>query len=248
MRIYTLLFCVFALFLMNLSILKAQYSLPIDSLMNAGQLTEAAEWLDQKLQEEPKNADWLWRMSRNELLIGETKAEESEQKSHFERALEFANGAVKADKKNSMGYIRRAAANGKIALFQGVLTANTYVNEVRDDCERALKLKSADAYELAAAQYILGRTHLKLSETPAVLRMPLDLDWGNLEEALELLEKAVAARPQSLRYHFDYARALIEMEDTQAAKEILARIAELPETEPGDEGRRTEAAQMLAEL
>lgn len=216
----------------------------VDSLIMANQVSEAEEVLDM----ESDTYDYYWRKSRLLVLKGDATENKDQQKDAYNQALEYANKAIKANKKGSLGYIRRAAANGKLALFEGVLTANTYVNEVRDDAEKALKLKSTDEYNLATAYYILGRTHLKLSETPAVLRMPLELDWGNLDEALENLKKAVDLRPDFIMYHYDYARALIEYEEEEKAKKVLQGIADLPFREPGDDQRKRDAIELLKSL
>lgn len=221
----------------------------VDSLIMAENLSDATLILETANAENPTQYELLWRLSRLETLLGEMDAgNEDAELEHYNRALEFAELAIKANKKGSMGYIRRAAANGKLALFQGVLTANSYVNSVRDDAEKAIKLKSTDDYNMATAYYILGRTHLKLSETAVVLRMPLDLDWGNIDEAVEYLEKAVKMRPAFIMYRYDYARALIEYEEEGKAKAELLQIANIPNAEPGDDARRVEAQKLLESL
>lgn len=221
----------------------------VDSLIMADNVAEATKVLEKANAENPTNYELLWRLSRIEVLLGEVEAgNEEAELAHYNRALEFADLAIKANKKGSMGYIRRAAANGKLALFQGVLTANSYVNAVLDDTEKAIKLNNADDYNMATAYYILGRTHLKLSETAVVLRMPLDLDWGNLEEALEYLDKAVKMRPNFIMYRYDYARALIENDEKGKARAELLQIETIPNAEPGDDERRIEAKTLLDSL
>lgn len=220
----------------------------VDELVMQDKVNEAKTLLDQFYANDKNSYDVLWRMSRLEILIGDQKEGQDSQLGHYEQALEYANRAIKANKKGTLGYVRRAAANGKLALFQGVLTSTSYVNAVRDDCEKAIKYNSDGDYNLAAAYYILGRTHLKLYETPVVLRMPLDLDWGNLDEAVEYLEKAVELRPGFLWYQLDYARALIEFEEEKKAKKLLTAIADMEFQEPGDDARKAEAAELLKSL
>jgi len=221
----------------------------VDSLIMADNVAEASQILEKSNAKSPTNYELLWRLSRVETLLGESDAgDEDKEIAHYNKALELAELAIRADKNGSMGYIRRAAANGKLALFQGVLTANSYVNAVLDDAEKAIKLKSADEYNMATAYYILGRTHLKLSETPVVLRMPLDLDWGNIDEAVEYLEKAVKMRPAFIMYRYDFARALIEYDEEGKAKAELLQIANIPNAEPGDDARRVVADKLLKSL
>lgn len=245
MRFLTFLSLIFAF--SSTLLAQEDVSQKVDSLIMLDQVPAAHSMLEEALATDAKNYELLWRISRTQTLLGD-KVEGDAAKAAYEKALEYANQAIKADKKGSMGYIRRGAANGKLALFQGVLTANTYVIEVRDDAEKAIKLNNASEYEMATAYYILGRTHLKLTETPAVLRMPLDLDWGNLEEALEYLEKATQMRPDFLMYHLEYAKALIEDEREDDAKKVLASIADMPNQEPGDEERKAQAVDMMKGL
>ncbi|MEO1021925.1 MAG: hypothetical protein AAFW89_05225 [Bacteroidota bacterium] len=220
----------------------------IDEWIMQDQVPEARAAVQELLNTYPKSYDVLWRASRVELLTGEQSEGKKLEKKHYREALNLADRAVKANKKGSHGYMRRAAANGKLALFEGVLTANEYVNAVRDDAEKALKLNSESPYQMATAHYILGRTHVKLSETPAVLRMPLDLEWGDFEEGLEHLEKAVEMRPGFIMYNLDFARALIEDKQDDKARVILKNISSLDEVEPGDKLRKNEALELLNSL
>lgn len=218
-----------------------------DNQIIASDVEAATATLEQAAKADGKNYEVLWRQSRLMILIGDRQPEK-EQLSYYEKSLDFANMAVKANKKGSAGYTRRAAANGKLALFQGVMSSNSYVNAVRDDAEKSIKNKADGDIDLAAANYILGRTHLKLNETPYALRYPLDLEWGNIEEALEYLEKATKLRPNFLMYHLEYARALKVNGDKVAAKKQLEIAIAAQNQEPGDDERRKEAQQLLASL
>jgi tetratricopeptide (TPR) repeat protein len=214
----------------------------------AGNLAEAKSVLDAALAKEPGNYEYLWRYSRLMILTGESRTGQKDELDFYTKALEWAEKAVKANKKGSAGYVRRAAANGKLALFQGVLTSNTYVNSAKEDVERAIKNKADGDLTLAAAYYILGRSNLKLSETPVVLRMPLDLDWGNVDDAVSNLKKAVELRPGFVMYHLELGRAYIAQENNAKAKEQLSLAANGSEQEPGDAKRRQEAAELLKSL
>jgi len=219
-----------------------------DTMVMDSKLDEAYTALSEMLKEDKKNYEVLWRLARLEVLLGEREGDPEDEKSRYEEALDYANRAIKANKRGTSGYVRRAAANGKLALYEGVLTANTYVNAVLEDCETAINYNSESKDALATAYYILGRTHLKLSETPMVLRMPLDLDWGNMDEALEYLEEATKLRPGFIIYELDYARALIEDDEEKKAKEILSGIKDMEEQEPGDAERKEEAEELLTSL
>ncbi|MCX8011390.1 MAG: hypothetical protein N3A61_09570, partial [Ignavibacteria bacterium] len=134
---------------------------------NAG----AIRVLEKAYSMEPNNFDVLWRLSRAYVDYGEhlpdkTDAEKDKQLSTFEKALDFANKAVNANPSNMVGYLRRAIANGKIALFKGVFKTVSLVKEVKSDVEKAISLKNGGDIQLSVAHYVLGRSHAKVCEKP----------------------------------------------------------------------------------
>jgi len=109
---------------------------------------------------DPDNYEMLWSTSRCYVDIGEhlsatTDQERQAQLEHYEKALAYANRAVEAHPTFSQGYLRRAIANGRVALFKGVWESLDLVKAVKKDTEKAITLDPKDA----TAYYILGRTH-----------------------------------------------------------------------------------------
>jgi hypothetical protein len=141
-----------------------------------------------------------------------------------------------------------AAANGKVALFAGVLDAADYVIQTRDDTEKVIAMRGVPPMTLASAHYILGRTHLKLTDTPRPLRMPLGLGFGNTADALTHLARATTLRPGFVMFQLEYARALIANERAADARAVLQQLGALGNQEPGDEQRKQEGAELLKTL
>ncbi|MBP6672230.1 MAG: hypothetical protein KA247_03735, partial [Bacteroidetes bacterium] len=83
--------------------------------------------LDKLLQAEKMDAkdfNVLWRISRSYVDIGEhlpgkSDAEKEKQLELYQKSLDYAEKAIKAKPDDAMGYIRRAIANGRVALFKG---------------------------------------------------------------------------------------------------------------------------------
>lgn len=229
--------------------LSAQPISRVDTLLAAGQMAPAAALIDQSLAAAPRDYDVLWRASRVRLLQGDALPEKSKaQDQAYREALALAERAIKANATAPDGYLRRAAANGKVALFAGVLDAADYVIQAKDDAEKVLAMRGVPAATAASAHYILGRTHLKLAETPRPLRMPLGLGFGNAGEALNQLARAIALRPGFVMFQLDYARALLANDRGTEARGVLQQIATLPLQEPGDDVRQREAAELLRTL
>jgi tetratricopeptide (TPR) repeat protein len=205
--------------------------------------------IDAEARRTPRDFQMLWRLSRIRLLQGDASVPQSRQQDRLYReAMNIAEQAIKANPSSPDGYIRRAAAAGKVALFSGVLDASDFVLQAKEDVEKVIAMPNVPPITLATAHYILGRTHLKLTETPRPLRMPLGLGFGNLNDALTHLRRARQLRPRFIMIELELARALIANDQAGEARPMLTAIAALPLTEPGDDARKTEAAELLKTL
>lgn len=230
-------------------VLGAQSILRVDTLLAANQLAPAVALADQALAATPRDYEVLWRVSRVRLLQGDAQPEKSKAQDRLYReALALAERAIKANSAAPDGYLRRAAANGKVALFAGVLDAADYVIQTKEDTEKVIAMRGVPPLALASAHYILGRAHLKLSETPRPLRMPLGLGFGNAADALTHLRRATELRAGFVMFQLEYARALVANERVADARTVLQQLPSLAEQEPGDEVRKREGAELLRTL
>jgi len=91
----------------------------------------------------------------------------------------YADQAVKYGPNQSITYLRRAIANGRVALFKGVFSVGGVVNSVKSDCEKAISLNNGGNYTQALAHYVFARTHAKISEKWAPARSVLGLGWAD---------------------------------------------------------------------
>lgn len=197
----------------------------------------------------PDNYDVLWGTSRSYIDIGEhlpgtTDEQRQKQLEYYQKALDYANKTVQAHPTMAQGYLRRAIANGRVALFKGVWESLDLVKAVKADAEKAIALDPKDA----TAEYILGRTHAKVSEKPSIVRWPLGLSWASYEEAVKHYEKAIALRPEFVMYRLDAARAYAELEEYDAARKQLNAIPQIPDKDEDDPKFREEAKQLLKEI
>jgi tetratricopeptide (TPR) repeat protein len=188
----------------------------------------------------PANGVSMWKISRAYVDIGEklpqvTGEEEEAKKAMYDKALFYADSSVKLADEEAEAYVRRAIANGRIALFEGVFSAIGSVNNVRDDCEKAIELGNGGNITQSLAHYILGRAHYKVCEKPYLLRLPLGLGWGDPEDSIRELEMAVKLRPNFRMYYLALAKAYIEESEYEKAKENLLLVEKAPFVDEDDD-------------
>ncbi len=201
----------------------------------------------------PNNWEVLWRISRAHVDLGEkmpdkTDAQKDEQEKVYQKAFEYADKSVKNGSGQSITYVRRAIANGRIALFQGVFSAVGTVNDVKEDCEKAIQLGNGGNYVQALAHYVLGRTHSKVCEKSYLVRLPIGLGWGDTEEAIRLLEIANKLKPNFRMFMFELAKAYVEEDEYDKAKELLKKIEKAPKVDEDDDKVLADAKKLYEEI
>ncbi len=201
----------------------------------------------------PANWEILWRISRAYVDIGnrmpEATDEEKEAKvAIYEKAFIYADSAVNLAPDQSVVYVRRAIVNGRIALFEGVFSAIGTVNDVKDDCERAIELNNGGNYIQALAHYVLGRAHAKVCEKPYLIRFPLGLGWGDMDDAIRELQNAIKLKPNYRMFYLELAKAYIEEDEYELAKENLQLVEKAPFVLEDDDLYLQEARQLLKEV
>lgn len=220
----------------------------IDDLIAQNKLSEAMKSIESGLSKDAKSVELLARKSRVTALKADSVSSEEEKIKLYEEAEKIASQAVEANSSSAEGYLRRAAAKGKLGLYKGILESRSLVLDVRKDAKKAIELAPAGSYNKALASYILGRVHLKLAEKPKVMRIPLGLGWASKKKGAELIKEAVTLAPQSIPFHLDYAKWLIANDKKDEAKTVLGKIATFPIFDPPDVGHKATAKKLLSGL
>ena len=201
----------------------------------------------------PNNWEILWRISRSYINIGthmpeSTDDQKDAQLTVFQKALTYANLSVSFGPDKSVTYLRRAIANGRIALFKGVFSVGSVVNSVKSDCEKAIKLNNGGNYVQGLAHYVLARTNAKVSEKWAPARAVLGLGWADNEIAIKEFKIAISLYPNFRMFYIDFARSLIKEDEYGSAKDILNKCIASSKQEEDDDIRLAEAKQLLNEI
>jgi len=222
----------------------------------------------------PDNAEVLVRISRVMVKLGETlprRIHEIEKVSRFgegvkkekslseeeiksaqieqyKRALEIAEKAVKLNPNSSEAYLRRAVANAQIAMTKGIFSVAPIVNKVKEDLEKAIELGNGGNDIQAYAHYVLAKTHDEVSKKWKPARSIIGLGWADKEIALKEYKIAIKLKPDVRRFYLDYAKALLEEDEEEAAIQALKKIEKCPVIEPDDSERLAEAKKILLSL
>ncbi|NUN07545.1 MAG: hypothetical protein HUU54_00030 [Ignavibacteriaceae bacterium] len=200
-----------------------------------------------------KNWEVLWRISRSYVDIAEhlpdkTDKQKEDQLAMYQKSLDYANKAINIAPNKSVTYLRRAIANGRVALFKGVFSVISIVNSVRDDLLKSIKLGNGGNEIIATAHYVLARTHAKVCEKPYLVRLPLGLGWGEMDEAVKNYKKAIELRPNFRMFYIDYARTLITLENYKSGRENLNKIPSIPVLDEDDNKVLADSKQLLEQI
>ncbi|NMB80271.1 MAG: tetratricopeptide repeat protein, partial [Ignavibacteria bacterium] len=161
---------------------------------------------------------------------------------------DYAEKAVKLEPNKTISYLRRAIANGKIALFKGVFSVAGVVNSVRADAEKAIQLNNGDNFVMGVSHYVLARTHAKTSEKWKPARSILGLGWADNEIAINEFKKAIEIYPNYVMFYVDYANSLIREDEYKTAREMLNKALTITNAHQDDDKRKAEAKQTLNEI
>ncbi len=252
----------FALILFIIALLfTTNYAQTVSELITAGDEAATKEFNNQKALDKylaadklsPNNWEILWRLSRTYVDIAEhmpdkTDDQKNAQLEKYQLAFDCADKSVKLAPDKSVTYLRRAIANGRIALFKGVFTAIGLVKDVKSDCEKAIKFGNGGNDIQATSHYVLGRTHAKVCEKAYLVRLPLGLGWGDIDIAIKELNKAIELRPNFRMYHLDLAKVYIDEDEYQKAKELLKKISNIPVADEDDGKFLAESKKLLEEI
>lgn len=208
---------------------------------------KALETLLQADKLSPNNWEVTWRLSRTYVDMADHLSG-NEQQSKYQTALDYAEKAVRLAPDKSVTYIRRAIANGKMALFKGVFSVIGLVNKVKADAEKSIALGNGGNYIQAVSHYVLGRTHLKVCEKAYLVRLPLGLGWGDMGVAEKELKKSVDIYPNFRMFYLDLAKAYIENEEYDKAKDSLVKLQKSPKANQDDEKFLAESKVLMEKI
>lgn len=191
-----------------------------------------------------EDAEVLWRLARSRIDMGEN-LEGDAALALYDKAMDEAQRAVDLDSKNALAQQTLAVACGRVALFKGVFKSLGLVKRVHEAALRA----AAESDSVPIALYVLGKTHKKLIEKPALIRKPLGLGWANEDSVAYYFKRALEVSQNNMIQCFvEYAEFLVEEGDKQNAKIMFESAIALPLRDEQDGKAKDRAREMLKTL
>ncbi|MCZ7556368.1 MAG: hypothetical protein M5R41_08205 [Bacteroidia bacterium] len=220
-----------------------------DSADKTLDLTSALRWYQNAERMEPRNAEVLWRLSKVTGAMAMRTRDEKRAETLFKRALGYAERAVGSDPNNSMAQVSLAISNGQLAVIAPASEKLELSKKIRDHSQRALELNGSNYL----AMLVLGIWNREVATLSWFLKLTMKVVYGDvpeasLEESRRLLAKAVELEPGVIMTQVEYAKTLIELDETRGAVTHLRRALSLPKRDVGDEKLIDEARELLRKL
>jgi tetratricopeptide (TPR) repeat protein len=210
----------------------------IDSVFRYLDYKKTERLIKDGLKNYPGNAGFLWRYSNLMVNAGDAVPEEKRM-SYFERAVKYADRAVKADPKNANAHAFVAASHGSIGLYAGKKEKIKLAYVVRDALNLALKLDPKNYF----AHTVYGGWHRELADLSWIERSVANLFLGELPDAsykksVYHYKQANRARSCMLRNRYGLGLTYDAMDKESMAVKEFKRALKCPNTAKADNRRR----------
>jgi tetratricopeptide (TPR) repeat protein len=201
---------------------------------------------------EPDDAGARWRLARAHADVGLElqAADEDAARRHYRQGLGAARRAVELDPDCANAHFFVAVCAGRLALLEGARARIQLSREVRAEAERTLALDPGHD----GACHVLGRWNLELATLGWLQRALAKVVYGgvppgaSLEEAAEMLERAIALDPRRPVHHLEYARVLVAQGRLDQARLELRACLDLPRVQWDDPIHKADAARLLERI
>ena len=217
-----------------------------DQLDAQEQTDRAIDALKQAEKISPNNSDVLIKLSQDYSDKIDAVKVRSE-KLHFANlCLEYAKKAVREAPASSDAHVCLSIAYGKMTDFVDNRTKMEYSKVVKSEAEKAVELNA----ENDVALLILARWNFDMATLNPILKGIAQALYGQLppaskEKAVEYFRAAIAAAPQRIINHAEYAKALESMGRTQEAKAEWLKVKQLKPSDARDRQYIAQAEERL---
>lgn len=240
------LFCVQLCFAQDINILLKEAS----NLERVQKDIEALEKYKLVLSVEPTHIRALVRSAELSASIGGKQTDKNSKRLYYETALAYAKRAWQADSNQADAPYAMAMASGKMT---DVETENkevvSYVKDIRQYADKALLLNA----DHAKANYTMGKWHYEMVMLSGLKKAAVKLLYGglppgDLDKAIQYMEKCRTLDPYFVVNYLDLAKAYKESRQPAKAIEVLNKLVKLPTRTGNDAALKAEGAKLLESM
>jgi tetratricopeptide (TPR) repeat protein len=207
---------------------------------------DAIEVLKQAEKISPNNPILLIKLSQDYSDKLDEAKDRSQKLAFAKLSLEYARKAVHEAPNNAEAHVCLSIAYGKMTDFTDNKTKMDYSKIVKSEAEKAVELNPKNDMALL----ILARWNFDMATLNPILKAIAQTMYGQLppaskDLAIEYFQKAVAAAPEKIIHHAEYAQALEAMGKTKEARVEWLKVKQLKPTDAEDRRYVAEAEQKL---
>ncbi|MBV8376844.1 MAG: hypothetical protein JO279_07540 [Verrucomicrobia bacterium] len=207
---------------------------------------DAIEVLKQAEKITPNNPTVLVNLSQDYSDKIDAAKDRSQKLAFAKLCLAYAKKAVHEAPDNADAHVCLSIAYGKMTDFVDNKTKMEYSKVVKSEAEKAVELNPKNDLALL----ILARWNYEMATLNPILKAIAQTLYGQIpsaskEKATEYFQRAIAAAPDKILLHAEYAEALESMGKTKEARAEWLKIKELKPTDAEDRRYLAEAEQKL---
>jgi tetratricopeptide (TPR) repeat protein len=210
---------------------------------------DAIEVLKQAEKISPNNPNLLIKLSQNYSEKIDTTKDRTQKLGFAKLCLEYAKKAVREAPDNADAHVCLSIAYGKMTDFVDNKTKMEYSKVVKSEAEKAVALNPKNDLALL----ILARWNFDMATLNPILKAIAQTLYGQLpqaskEQAVEYFQKAIAAAPERIIHHAQFALALEAMGKTKEAQAEWLKVKQLKPTDAEDRRYVAEAERKLKSM
>lgn len=222
-----------------------------DSLHAAMNPSAALKEYEAAITVDPKSYTALVNASRDAIDVGEFLDNKDARSALFHSGELYARRAIEVNPQGADGHFALARSLGRMALSLGPRDRVKYATDVRAHAMDALKLDPNHP----GALHVMGMWNAEVMRLNGPTRWIAKNVLGgqvfgsaNWKNAVQFMEKAVAADPTRITHHIDLAEIYRDTDDKTRAREQFEAVISLPATDYNDRFYKQRAEKDLKKL
>ena len=227
-----------------------------DSAYDTYRAADAVRAFEAALAIDSLRYDANWKAARSMVdiakqIAGGADSLKRRRDSIYARARGYAERALRVDSSDAAAHFARALVLGQLSRTRGGKERVRFARIIFDEATRAIALDSMHD----GAHHILGAWHAEVKRLSGIQKFFAKtlfgggfLDRGSWEEAIAHLQRAVALRPGYVFHRLELAEVLVDRKRYSEARDLLATIPSLPQSDVMDAQYQRDAAALAERI